>query len=441
MPTTTIGELDAAASVLATMLFEIEIEGVASQKVTGQQLADFLTPQLGFSWQGAYSAATDYEPNQVVLDQGSAWVSLQVTTGNAPPTLPTTVNAYWQLMAKQGDAATITVGTVTTVDPGDPATVTNVGTEEAAIFDFEIPQGDAATITVGTVTTLDPGDPATVVNVGTSGAAVFDFGIPKGDPGAMSGPASSAVGNIPVFDTTGGTSLDDSGVAIANVLVSSNIGTTVQGYDADLASWAGVTRASGFDTFAATPSSANLRSLLTDEVGTGAAYFVGGALGTPASGTATNLTGLPLSTGVTGQLPVANGGTAATTASAARQNLGVFESIIVACSDETTALTTGTAKVTFRMPFAMTLSGVTASLSTAQTSGSIFTVDINEAGSTILSTKLTIDNTEKTSTTAATAAVISDTSLALDAEMTIDIDQIGDGTAKGLKVTLNGYRT
>lgn len=51
----------------------------------------------------------------------------------------------------------------------------------------------------------------------------------------------------------------------------------------------------GVATFLATPSSANLRSALTDEVGTGAAYFVGGALGTPASGTATNLTGLPLS--------------------------------------------------------------------------------------------------------------------------------------------------
>ena len=111
----------------------------------------------------------------------------------------------------------------------------------------------------------------------------------------------------------------------------------------------------------------------------------------------------------------------------------------IACSDETTALTTGTAKVTFRMPFAMTLTAVRASLTTAQTSGSIFTVDINEGGTTILSTKLTIDNTEKTSTTAATPPVISDSSLADDAEITIDIDQVGDGTAKGLKVWLIGY--
>lgn len=119
---------------------------------------------------------------------------------------------------------------------------------------------------------------------------------------------------------------------------------------------------------------------------------------------------------------------------------GLPTEIQVAASDETTALTTGTAKITFRMPYAMTLTAVRASLSTAQASGNIFTVDINEGGSSVLSTKLTIDNTEKTSTTAATAAVISDSALADDAEITIDIDQIGNGTAKGLKVTLIGTR-
>ena len=116
----------------------------------------------------------------------------------------------------------------------------------------------------------------------------------------------------------------------------------------------------------------------------------------------------------------------------------VTESIIVAASDETTALTTGSAKVTFRMPYAFTLTAVRASLTTAQASGTIFTVDINENGSTILSTKITIDNTEKTSTTAATAPVISDPDLADDAEITIDIDQIGNGSAAGLKVYLIG---
>ncbi len=117
---------------------------------------------------------------------------------------------------------------------------------------------------------------------------------------------------------------------------------------------------------------------------------------------------------------------------------GPAEVIGIAVSDEETALTTGNAKVTFRMPFAMTLTAVRASLSTASTSG-LPTFDINEGGTTILSTKLTIDANEKTSTTAATAPVISDTALADDAEITIDIDVAGTG-AKGAKVYLIGRR-
>jgi hypothetical protein len=120
--------------------------------------------------------------------------------------------------------------------------------------------------------------------------------------------------------------------------------------------------------------------------------------------------------------------------------VGASAELVIACSDETTNLTTGTAKVTFRMPYAMTLSSVRASVNTAPT-GSTLIVDINEAGSTILSTKLSIDASELTSTTAATAAVISDTALADDASITIDIDQIGSTIAgKGLKVVLKGTR-
>ncbi len=116
--------------------------------------------------------------------------------------------------------------------------------------------------------------------------------------------------------------------------------------------------------------------------------------------------------------------------------LRVEEWLWVACSDETTALTTGTAKLTFRMPFAATLLSVRASVNTAPV-GANLVVDINEAGTSLLSTKLSIDATEKTSTTAATAAVISDSSLADDAEITIDIDQVGSSTAgTGLKVGL-----
>jgi len=116
-------------------------------------------------------------------------------------------------------------------------------------------------------------------------------------------------------------------------------------------------------------------------------------------------------------------------------------SFVIACSDETSDLTTGE-KVVFRMPYAYTVEAVRASLTTAATGGTLLTVDINEGGTTILSTKLTIDASETTSTTAATPAVIDDSALADDAEISIDIDAIGStNTGKGLKVYIIGNKT
>lgn len=82
---------------------------------------------------------------------------------------------------------------------------------------------------------------------------------------------------------------------------------------------------------------------------------------------------------------------------------------------------------------AITVKAVGSYCDTAGTTG-VATIDINEAGTTILSTKITIDSTEKSSETAATPPVISDSAIAADAIITFDIDGVHTTEAKGLKV-------
>lgn len=108
---------------------------------------------------------------------------------------------------------------------------------------------------------------------------------------------------------------------------------------------------------------------------------------------------------------------------------------VVALGDETTAITTGAGKVTIRAPRAMTLSKIKGSLTTSGSTSSAFDVNVN--GSSVFSTTLTIDASEKTSETATTAAVLSTTSISADDELTFDIDTAGTG-AKGAKITLVG---
>lgn len=100
---------------------------VATVPVAGGYELSFVLP--GFVVEGDYSDATAYAKGDVVQHLGSSWVALQATTGNEPPALPTTGDAYWQLLARAGNDG---AGTVTTVsggggiavdlaDPTDPA--------------------------------------------------------------------------------------------------------------------------------------------------------------------------------------------------------------------------------------------------------------------------------------------------------------------------------
>ena len=88
----------------------------------------------------------------------------------------------------------------------------------------------------------------------------------------------------------------------------------------------------------------------------------------------------------------------------------------------------------YRMPWAATLRGVKANLNSNATSA--ITIDVNEGGNSVLSTKLTIDSGESSSKTAAVPAVISDPTIADDALITFDIDAADTGDSGPLTVTL-----
>jgi len=95
-----------------------------------------------------------------------------------------------------------------------------------------------------------------------------------------------------------------------------------------------------------------------------------------------------------------------------------------------------TGAASFRMPYGALLTEVRAGLNSGSNATSAISIDINEAGTSVLSTPLTIDAGESSSTTAATAAVISDPDIADDALITIDIDSADTGDSGPLTVTL-----
>jgi hypothetical protein len=114
------------------------------------------------------------------------------------------------------------------------------------------------------------------------------------------------------------------------------------------------------------------------------------------------------------------------------------------CSDEaTTDVAVATDVYRFRMPYGLLVTDVRATLNVAQPSGSLLTVDVKQAGTSIFSTPITLDNAETASTTASAPAVLANPTSTwfVDGDLiSVDVTQVGTAGARGLKVQLIGQR-
>jgi hypothetical protein len=109
--------------------------------------------------------------------------------------------------------------------------------------------------------------------------------------------------------------------------------------------------------------------------------------------------------------------------------LGIVETITVFVSPTDADAEAGTGAVQFRINEDWNVIAVGAHAMVAPT-GQAATFDINDDGTTILSTIITIDASTVDSSAAVTPPVISSSTIAAGSEISIDIDQVGS-TAKG----------